>query len=91
VYENRENPSVHTICKHPEIDGTGIEKPYALKGAVDGKVISSTMAENGEFYGRFGSSCGRAFSIKRHIKKHPEYAEYVKYVVDFPTQNWTRL
>lgn len=89
VYENRENPSIHTICKHPEIDGSGIEKPYAPKGAVDGKVISSRGS--GTFYGRFGSSCGRAFSAKRHLKKHPEYKHYEGYIVDFPSYKWTTL
>jgi len=91
IYENKMKPSIHTICKHPELDGSGIEKPYAIRGAVDGKVVSSSMAQRGEFYGRFGSSCGRAFSIKQHIKNHPEYKEYAEFVVDFPSQDWTVL
>lgn len=91
VFENRVKPGIRTICKHVELDNTGIEKSYAMRGAFDGKVISSSMARRGVFWARFGSSCGRAFSARKHIAKHPEFKNYKGYIVDLPSYKWTVL
>lgn len=91
VYENRIHPGIHTICKHVELDGSGIETPYAMRGAFDGKVLTSSMVHRGVFWARFGSSCGRKFSAAAHIKKHPEYKQYSDYIVDLPSYKWTVL
>ena len=85
--------SVRTICKHvesanPKINGTNPRRAYDLRGAYDGKVVTSKMAARGEFWARFGSSCGRAFYIKKHVKKHPQYKKYLGMVDDLPSHPW---
>jgi hypothetical protein len=80
-----------SICKHVERDGDAKHRPYDLRGVYDGKVVDSKMAQKGRFLGRFGSSCGRTFSIKRHIREHPEYKEYEGMVDDIVGYPWVLL
>ena len=77
-----------TICKHSELDHFTDYKPV---GCTDGKVVDSKMAKKMEFYGRFGSSCGRTFSAKTHIREHPQYKKWAPYLNDIPKHKWTRL
>ena len=89
-YLNKEIMNTNGICRHSEVDGSGPE-PFELTGCTDGKVLNSEMAKELSFVGRFGSSCGRRFSIKEHVKKHPEHKEWAKYVEDFPHYKWTKI
>lgn len=86
-FKNKIIPNSRSICKHSELDNTELN-PYSMSGAVDGKVVSSSMVKRGVFEARYGSSCGRIFSITEHIKKHPEFKEYLNYVSDFPSYKW---
>jgi len=80
-----------TICKHAEensaIDGENVEPV----GAMDGKVVDTKMAKKMEFFGRFGSSCGRSFKKSEFLKKYPKYERLRKYLPDFPKTNWVKL
>ena len=77
-----------TICKHSELDEHAEFKPV---GCTDAKITDSKMASKMEFYGIFGSACGRKFNAKEHIKEHPEYKHWAPYLKDFPKYKWTRL
>jgi len=49
------------------------------------------MAQQLAFWGRWGSSCGMAFSKEAHLRAHPEYRAWGPYLDDLPTQPWVRL
>jgi hypothetical protein len=83
----KEIPSNHTICNHNETLNPAI--PF---GAVDGKVTTSALAKKGEFYGRWGSSCGRCFNAKHFLRKTPKYKKWdLEYLPDFPKQPWVKI
>lgn len=90
-YNNINQPNALSICKHCETDNSNIKIPYSMTGAFDGKVISSSLAKNGVFWARFGSACGRKFSVSNHIKKHPEFKKYLNYMKDFLPYKWVLL
>ena len=77
-----------TICKHAELDHITEYKPI---GGTDGKVVDSKMANKMEFYGRFGSSCGRTFNVKTHLQQHPQHKKWAPYLKDIPKYKWVRL
>jgi hypothetical protein len=76
------------ICKHSETDDTFNYTPY---GATDGKVTDSLLAKNMNFYGRFGSSCGRVFSVDSYVKKHPEHNKWKDVLDDYKAYGWVKL
>ena len=84
----RNQMSSRNICKHSELDETTNFKPV---GCTDGKVIDAKHAAKMEFFGLFGSSCGRKFDAKSHIRKHPEFKGWTPYLKDFPKYKWTKL
>lgn len=90
---NKQIMNKRSICRHSELDSEGTEKrkPFTPSGCTDGKVVNSKMAKTLSFIGRFGSSCGRTFSVKEHVKKHPEYNEWSKYLENFPHYKWTKI
>ena len=86
--ENRIHKSARGICKHSEIDDMYNFTPY---GATDGKVVNSDLAKTLNFHGRFGSSCGRAFSITSYVKKHPEHKKWLPVLDDYKPYGWVKL
>ena len=87
TWVNREQMSARGVCKHSEVDtGDAPVRPY---GAVDGKVVSTRLAKQMAFWGRFGSSCGRAFRAKPFTRKYPKYAKAL--LKDLPEQPWIIL
>lgn len=70
------------ICKHSETEGV----PY---GAIDGKVLSSRMAKQMAFWGRYGSSCGRGFDAAEFVKHYP--TQKTDCLVDLPKESWIIL
>lgn len=90
-YDNLTHTDVmcgRSICVHRELDEMTHYRPG---GCVDGKVVDSTMARKMRFAGRFGSSCGRVFKVKKYMKAHPEWKKYEPYLVDFPNYKWVTL
>ena len=77
-----------TICKHSELDEYTEFKPV---GCTDAKVTDAKMAAKMEFYGIFGSACGRKFNAKEHIRNHPKYKHWAPYLKDFKKYKWTKL
>jgi hypothetical protein len=82
-----------TICRHSELDGStrGNTKPFFPFGTHDGKVVTSEMAQRGEFVGIWGSACGRLFDTKAFLRDHPEYKEYEPFLASFPKRGWVSL
>ena len=91
TYLHKVEPNNRSICVHSETHGSSKKYPYYMHGCTDCKVVNSEMARDLEFIGRFGSACGRIFSIKQHIKKHPKYKSWEKYVKDFKRHPWTKI
>jgi hypothetical protein len=79
-----------TICKHGYSDngegGAGI--PYRPVGAYDTKVVDSALAKRMTFLAHWGPPCGMPFSVKDHMKKHPEWKDWAEHLVDFPRRGW---
>jgi hypothetical protein len=79
-YKNKTRRGSRSICKHTELEST--KDPF---GAIDGKVVDSKMAKKLRFWGRWGSSCGRAFYLSRSRKKaYP-------HVPDLKSEPWTTV
>lgn len=90
-------PNSHSICKHVENDdGIGhpdVNQPYYPRGVYDGKVLETRGRDRGSgtrVWLRWGSACGRKFSVKKHIKKHPQYKKYGNYMDNFSATPWKR-
>ena len=88
--ERDRHPSSRTICNHYFMDPT-TDSPNYPHSSIDGKVVDSRMAKAMTFSGRWGSSCGMAFSVKDHLHAYPEYRSWKKYLVDLPSQPWTTI
>jgi hypothetical protein len=77
------------ICKHPELDPEMNYRPYSC---TDGKVTDAKLAKTQNFYGIFGSSCGkRFFDIKKYVKEHPQHKQWKTVLEDMPIYKWTYL
>lgn len=92
VYMQRHDMNNRGICNHFEYDIQNCcYEPFALYGCTDAKVVNSDMAKSMCFHGRFGSACGRKFSIKKHIASHPEYKNWARVVDDIPAWKWVKI
>lgn len=81
-----------TICRHSNLDPRkGNRGPFFPWGCTDGKVVSSSMARKWSFLGRFGPSCGNAFSAKTFIEKHPKFRGWSAVLPDMPSEPWILL
>jgi hypothetical protein len=95
--EKDNNPCSRTVCAHYELDAReymsdpGRPKPYAPRGAVDGIVCDTHLAKKMSFSGRWGSSCGTAFKADEFVKKHRQYAKFLPYLRDRPSEPWTEF
>jgi hypothetical protein len=92
VHMNKNIMNGRSICKHMELDKEHCALlPYALFGCTDGKVVNRELAKNMSFFARFGSACGREFSIKKHIKEHPEFSYWKGLITDFKKEKWEKI
>jgi hypothetical protein len=91
VFLHKDIKNRRSICVHSESDGESKTRRNFLHGCTDCKITTTDMAKTLEFMGRFGSACGRKFSIKQHVKKYPEYKSWEKYVNDMKTQKWVKI
>jgi hypothetical protein len=88
--ERDHHPSSRTICNHFFMD-PDTDSPHYPHSSIDGKVVDSRMAKHMTFSGRWGSSCGMAFSAKDHLRSYPEYRSWKPHLVDLPSQPWTTI
>jgi hypothetical protein len=85
-------PNSRTICKHGYVDGGSgsgsASAPYKPVGAYDAKVADSALIRQMSFLAHWGPPCGTPFSVKEHMKKHPEWKDWEEYLADFPRRGW---
>lgn len=92
-----DNPCSRTVCSHYDLDSrkymsqSDRPKPFAPRGALDGCVTDSTLAKEMTFWGRYGSSCEIPFNKDEFCKKHIQYENYREYLMDRPSQPWTKF
>ena len=95
VYLNKINMSSRTVCSHYELDDRAFmsqadrPKPFAPRGALDGKVISSDLAREMKFMGIWGSSCGTPFYKDAFCERNIQWEMFKPYLHDRPSQPWT--
>jgi hypothetical protein len=81
-----------TVCKHAYGDsgsGSGsASAPFKPVGAYDTKVADSALIRRMSFLAHWGAPCGTPFSVKEHMKKHPEWKDWAEYLADFPRRGW---
>jgi len=93
IFLNKEIMNGRSICNHSEKSDydTVLRDAFYPRGCTDGKVVNSKMAKNLEFEGRFGSSCGRIFNVKTHMKEHPEYKDWGPYLENMDNEPWVKI
>jgi hypothetical protein len=95
VYLNKINLCSRTVCSHYELDDRAFmsqadrPKPYAPRGAVDGKVITSDLARELKFMGIWGSSCGTPFYKDEFCERNLQWESLKPYLHDRISQPWT--
>lgn len=92
VYLEKEKPGCRTICGHHELDDgslPGSRSAYYPGGAIDGKVVDSDMAENWQFWAKWGSSCDIGFDANQFLQRRPQYDWLQGYLTDLPVEPWT--
>ena len=95
VYLNKTNLCSRTVCSHYELDDRAFmsqsdrPKPFAPRGAVDGKVISSDLAREMKFMGIWGSSCGTPFYKDAFCERNMQWEMLKPHLHDRPSQPWT--
>jgi hypothetical protein len=92
-YDNhlgKTDANTRTICKHGYDDHEGAN-PYKPVGAYDGKVVDSALAAKMTFLARWGPPCGKSFSVRRHITKHPQWKDWEEHLVDLPKKQWIQV
>lgn len=82
-----------TVCKHAYADdGEGGSRsgsaPFKPDGTYDAKVADSALIRRMLFLVHLGPPCGTPFSVREHMKKHPEWKDWEEYLVDFPRRGW---
>jgi hypothetical protein len=86
-----------TVCKHGYESGAGVGGeggggiPYKPVGAYDTKVADSASIRRMSFLAHWGAPCGTAFSVREHMKKHPEWKDWAEYLADFPRRGWVEV
>ena len=78
------HPSNLTVCNH-SYESEPYNRPH---GAQDGKVVDTNLARQMSFWGIFGSSCGKAFSVKDYVQHHPVNQEWEPYLANYPKGAW---
>ena len=95
VYLNKINMCSRTICSHYELDNRQFMSqadrplPYAPRGAVDGTCTDSNLTKQLKFWGRWGSSCGTPFNVKKFIDINKQWKRFEPWLKDRPEQPWT--
>jgi hypothetical protein len=89
-YLNRVEMGARSICAHTDLCPEGAHAYYP-HGAIDCKLVDSTMARTLSFYAKWGPPCGRRFNATSFLKKHPEYKHFKPVLEDFPKREWTKI
>jgi hypothetical protein len=66
-------------------------KPFQPRGALDGNICDTTMAQNMSFLLRWGNSCGIPFLKDKFCDENAEWDYLRPYLEDRPQQQWTEF
>jgi len=97
VYLKKENPCSRTVCSHYDLDAREYmsdpsrPKPFAPRGAIDGIVCDTEMANKMGFVARYGSSCGMPFYAADFCNKNRQWKYLEPYLRNRPTEPWTEF
>ncbi len=97
VYLNKINLSSRTCCSHYELDDRAFMSqadrplPFQPRGALDGCVSSSELANKMTLDARWGTSCGTPFIVDDFLSKHIQWKRFRPYLKDRPSQPWTQF
>jgi len=86
-----DGPSLSDLCGHGDLESRKdhCDGPlFTPMGAVQGKVITSTLAKRMSFWARMGHPCGQPFFAASFLKAHPEFAWEKPILGDMPTRPW---
>ena len=93
AYEKTEQANERTLCGHVDASGRGVDvwewPAYYPGGAVQGKVIDSSLAKALSFYAHMGHPCGQDFLAKPFLQAHPEFAWQAPLLRDMKAGPWT--
>ena len=82
-YLGKTAANTRTVCKHAYASA-----PFKPLGAYDTKVADSALIRRMSFLAHWGPPCATPFSVKEHMKKHPQWKDWAEYLVDFPRRGW---
>ncbi|MEA2004820.1 MAG: C45 family peptidase [Acidobacteriota bacterium] len=89
----KEQASANTICGHIDLDVRGLPQwecpAYYPCGAIDGKIISSTLNKNWKMWCAFGHPCGLGFDANKFLQQHTEFIDQKPQLADLPSYPWT--
>ena len=89
----QELPTERTLCGHVDGRGHGIPEwgwnKYYPGGAVQGKVMDSTMAGAMTLRARIGHPCGADFASKQFLAAHKDYEWQAPILGDMKAGPWT--
>lgn len=92
VYLQKEDhPCSRTVDGHYELDAFEYwpaRLPYRPQGAVDGKVVDSTLAQELSFWARWGNPSGMPFDAGAFLEEHIQWRDLDGYLKDRPAQPW---
>ena len=95
TFTKKMGASRRTLCGHGDVDGSDDPnfgtRPYEPEGAVQGKVIDSTMAKDMTMIARMGHPCGTDFNAAKFIEAHPEYRWMSPILTDMNAGPWTQF
>lgn len=93
AWQKKEGPDERTLCGHTDTSPRGASLwdwgAYYPGGAVQGKVMDSTMAAAMSFVARAGHPCGEDFLAEPFLKAHPEYSWQAPLLRDMKAGPWT--
>jgi len=92
TYEKKEDPDERTLCGHVDLSPRGSppwQPPFGTAGAVQNKVVDSTLAQRMSFTASAGHSCGMDFRAAEHLRKHPELSWEKELLRDMNSHAWT--
>jgi len=97
VYLHKINPSSRTVDGHVDLDpenytpATIVHLPFQPERALDGKVTTTNLAKQLALYARWGSPSGMPFNVHEYVTKHPQWDYLKDYLLDLPTEPWTKF
>jgi hypothetical protein len=93
VYLQKENPDSRTLCGHVEneLQPSGNGTTQFPMGAIDAKVVDTTMAKQMSFAARWGSACGTPFDAEKFLEQHPQFDWMARILKSRPSQSWTEF